>query len=157
MPKVTAHADPAADYPAVLLAVDAKLQLKSAQGARVVAAGDFFQDLFTVDLAADEIITAIRFAPVRTAAYAKLYQRASRFAIVGVAAALDVTAGAIRAARIGLTGAVSHAVRLPRKRLGRRRVEWGRRPLPSPCPHGQGVPGRCHERSTVRRRPSSQR
>ena len=94
------------------LAVDAKLQLKSAQGARVVAAGDFFQDLFTVDLAADEIITAIRFAPVRTAAYAKLYQRASRFAIVGVAAALDVTAGAIRAARIGLTGAVSHAVRL---------------------------------------------
>ena len=107
-----AHADPAADYPGVLLAVDAKLQLKSAQGARVVAAGDFFQDLFTVDLAADEIITAIRFAPVRTAAYAKLYQRASRFAIVGVAAALDVTAGAIRAARIGLTGAVSHAVRL---------------------------------------------
>ena len=98
-----AHADPAADYPAVLLAVDAKLQLKSAQGARVVAAGDFFQDLFTVDLAADEIITAIRFAPVRTAAYAKLYQRASRFAIVGVAAALDVTAGAIRAARIGLS------------------------------------------------------
>ena len=107
-----AHADPAADYPAVLLAVDAKLQLKSARGARVVAAGDFFQDVFTVDLAADEIITAIRFAPVRTAAYAKLYQRASRFAIVGVAAALDVTAGAIRAARIGLTGAVSHAVRL---------------------------------------------
>ena len=107
-----AHADPAADYPAVLLALDAELQLKSVRGERVVAAGDFFQDLFTVDLRADDLITAVRFAPVRTAAYAKLYQRASRFAVVGVAAALEVTGGAIQAARIGLTGAVSHAVRL---------------------------------------------
>ena len=75
-------------------------------------ARDFFQDLFTVDLAPDEIITAVRFAPVHAAAYAKLYQRASRFAIVGVAAALDVADGVIRSARVGLTGAVSHAIRL---------------------------------------------
>ena len=107
-----AHADPAADYPAVMLAVDAEIHLRSSQGPRVVPASDFFQDLFTVDLAPDEIITAVRFAPVRAAAYAKLYQRASRFAIVGVAAALDVTDGVIRSARVGLTGAVSHAVRL---------------------------------------------
>ena len=107
-----AHADPAADYPAVMLAVDAEIYLRSSQGPRVVPASDFFQDLFTVDLAPDEIITAVRFAPVRAAAYAKLYQRASRFAIVGVAAALDVTDGVIRSARVGLTGAVSHAVRL---------------------------------------------
>ncbi len=107
-----AHADPAADYPAVMLAVNAKIHLGSSQGPRVVPARDFFQDLFTVDLAPDEIITAVRFAPVRAAAYAKLYQRASRFAIVGVAAALDVTDGVIRSARIGLTGVVSHAIRL---------------------------------------------
>ena len=107
-----AHADPAADYPAALLAVGATIQLRGPQGARIVAAHDFFQDLFTVDLAADELITAVRFPPVRVAAYAKLYQRASRFAIVGVAAALDVVDGGIRSARIGLTGAVSHAVRL---------------------------------------------
>ncbi len=107
-----AHADPAADYPAVMLAVDAEIHLRSARGPRVVPARDFFQDLFTVDLGPDEIITAVRFAPVRAAAYAKLYQRASRFAIVGVAAALDVADGVIRSARVGLTGAVSHAVRL---------------------------------------------
>ena len=107
-----AHADPAADYPAVMLAVDAEIHLRSSRGPRVVPASDFFQDLFTVDLAPDEIITAVRFAPVRAAAYAKLYQRASRFAIVGVAAALDVADGVIRSARVGLTGAVSHAVRL---------------------------------------------
>ena len=107
-----AHADPAADYPAVLLAVDASIQIQGPTGSRAVMAGDFFQDLFTVDLAADEMITAVRFAPVRTAAYAKLYQRASRFAIVGVAAALDIADGAISSARVGVTGAVSHAVRL---------------------------------------------
>ncbi|HIE92117.1 MAG TPA: xanthine dehydrogenase family protein subunit M [Acidobacteria bacterium] len=108
-----AHADPAADYPAMLLAVDAQIQLQGPGGTRAVAAQDFFQDLFTVDLRADEIITAIRFAPVRAAAYAKLYQRASRFAIVGVAAALAVADGVISSARIGLTGALSSAVRLP--------------------------------------------
>ena len=108
-----AHADPAADYPAMLLAVDAQIQLQGPAGTRAVAAQDFFQDLFTVDLRADEIITAVRFAPVRAAAYAKLYQRASRFAIVGVAAALEVADGVIGSARIGLTGALSSAVRLP--------------------------------------------
>ena len=107
-----AHADPAADYPATLLALDAEVRIQGPRGARTVSARDFFQDLFTVDLAGDELITAVRFAPVRAAAYAKLYQRASRFAIVGVAAALDIADGAVRGARLGLTGALSHAVRL---------------------------------------------
>ena len=49
---------------------------------------------------------------MKSAAYAKLYQRASHFAIVGVAAALEVSNGTIQSARIGLTGASSHATRL---------------------------------------------
>jgi carbon-monoxide dehydrogenase medium subunit len=108
-----AHADPAADYPAVMLAVDAEIHVKGPKGSRVAKADDFFQDLFTVDLAADEIIVSARFAPVRASAYAKLHQRASHYAIVGVAAALDVSGGKIRSARVGLTGAGPHAVRLP--------------------------------------------
>lgn len=107
-----AHADPAADYPAVMLALDAEIHVKGPSGWRIVKAHDFFQGLFTVDLASNEIIAAIKFKPVRAAAYAKLHQRASRFAIVGVAAALDVHGGVIRGARLGLTGASSHAVRL---------------------------------------------
>jgi aerobic carbon-monoxide dehydrogenase medium subunit len=107
-----AHADPSADYPAAMLAVDADIHLKSAKGWRAVKARDFFQGLFTVDLAADEIIVGVQFTAVRAAAYAKLRQRASHFAIVGVAAALDVHQGVIRSARIGLTGAGSHATRL---------------------------------------------
>ena len=107
-----AHADPAADYPAVMLALDAEIHLRSARGARVVRASEFFQGLFTVDLAPDEMIVSVRFAPIKAAAYAKLHQRASHFAIVGVAAALDVKAGKISAARIGVTGAGPHATRL---------------------------------------------
>jgi aerobic carbon-monoxide dehydrogenase medium subunit len=107
-----AHSDPAADYPAVMLAVDAEIHLKGPKGWRAVKASAFFQDLFTVDMAADEIIAGVQFAPVKAAAYAKLHQRASHFAIVGVAAALDVKGGVIQSARIGLTGAGSHATRM---------------------------------------------
>lgn len=107
-----AHADPSADYPAVMLALEAGIHITGPGGARVVKASDFFQDLFTVDLASDEIITGVQFAPVKSAAYAKLHQRASHYAIVGVAVALDVRNGAIQSARVGLTGASSHATRL---------------------------------------------
>jgi carbon-monoxide dehydrogenase medium subunit len=107
-----AHADPSADYPAVMLALDAEMHMKSAKGWRVVKAENFFQGLFTVDLAADEILAAVKFRPVKSAAYAKLHQRASHFAIVGVAAALEVKNGVILSARIGLTGATAHATRL---------------------------------------------
>jgi aerobic carbon-monoxide dehydrogenase medium subunit len=107
-----AHADPSADYPAVMLALEAGIHITGPGGARVVKASDFFQDLFTVDLGSDEIITGVQFAPVKSAAYAKLHQRASHYAIVGVAVALDVKNGAIQSARVGLTGASSHATRL---------------------------------------------
>ena len=65
-----------------------------------------------MDLGPNEIIAGVQFAPVRTAAYAKLHQRASHFAIVGVAAALELDGGTIRAARLGLTGASTHGQRL---------------------------------------------
>ena len=107
-----AHADPAADYPAVLLALDAEIHIKGKGGWRAVKASDFFQGLFTVDLQPDEIIAGVHVKPQKAAAYAKLHQRASHFAIVGVAAALEVSGGNISAARVGLTGASTHAMRL---------------------------------------------
>ena len=107
-----AHADPAADYPAILLALDAEIHIKGKGGWRAVKASDFFQGLFTVDLQPDEIIAGVQVKPQKTAAYAKLHQRASHFAIVGVAASLEVSGGSISAARVGLTGASTHAIRL---------------------------------------------
>jgi aerobic carbon-monoxide dehydrogenase medium subunit len=107
-----AHADPSADMPAVLIALNAEIHVKGPGGWRVVMAHDFFQDLFTVNMAPDEIIAAIQFTPAKVSAYAKLFQRASHYAIVGVAAALEVKGGTIVSARIGLTGATSYARRL---------------------------------------------
>jgi carbon-monoxide dehydrogenase medium subunit len=107
-----AHADPAADMPAVLVALDAELHLKGSKGWRVVTASEFFKDVFTVNMAPDEILASIQFTPTRTAAYAKLRHRASHYAIVGVAAALDLENRTIRSARVGVTGATSHAQRL---------------------------------------------
>ena len=72
-----------------LLALDAEIHVKGPKGWRGAKAADFFQGLFTVDLAPDEIIGGVQFAPVKSVAYAKLHQRASHFAIVGVAAAHD--------------------------------------------------------------------
>ena len=107
-----AYADPAVDYPAAMIALDADIHIRGAQGSRTVKAADFFQALFTVDLRPGELIVGVEFTPVKAAAYAKLPQRASHFAIVGVAAALQLAGGVIRSARVGLTGAASHATRL---------------------------------------------
>ena len=107
-----AHADPAADFPAVVLALDADIVLKGPNGSRTVKASAFFRGFYDVDLAHGELIVGIHFTPVKAAAYAKLHQRASHYAIVGVAAALDVKGGVIQAARIGITGATTHAMRL---------------------------------------------
>jgi aerobic carbon-monoxide dehydrogenase medium subunit len=107
-----AHADPAADFPAVVLALDADIVLKGPNGSRTVKASAFFRGFYDVDLAHGELIVGVHFTPVKAAAYAKLHQRASHYAIVGVAAALEVKDGAIQSARIGITGATTHAMRL---------------------------------------------
>ena len=108
-----AHADPAADQPAVMVALGAQLDIVGSDGPRSVAVEDFFQDLFTVDLAEDEMITAVRFPATRTAAYAKLHQRASHYAIVGVAAVLEMDGDTCTSARVGFTGLSTHAQRQP--------------------------------------------
>jgi len=103
-----AHADPAADYPAALLALDAEFVLASPQGTRAVAARDFFVDMLTTALALGEILTEVRFAAdgARTgSAYKKLHQPASGFAIVGVAARVRLeVSGRCAGVAVGITG-----------------------------------------------------
>ncbi|MEP7110906.1 MAG: xanthine dehydrogenase family protein subunit M [Ferruginibacter sp.] len=83
-----AHADPAADWPALVLAADATIVIKGSAGIRTAAAADFFTGLFSTQLDDKEIITAIRI-PVPEAGskmvYLKFSQPASRFAIAGCA------------------------------------------------------------------------
>jgi carbon-monoxide dehydrogenase medium subunit len=103
-----AHADPAADYPAALLALEAKFTLTSASGQRTVAADEFFVDTFTTALSPEELITSIE-VPRDPAngvgtAYEKKVQPASGFAIVGIGARVTVDNGRVARARVGVTG-----------------------------------------------------
>jgi carbon-monoxide dehydrogenase medium subunit len=103
-----AHADPASDWPAALLAVNARIVCRSGSGERVINARDFFLDTFTTAIEPTEVLVEIRFGrPGRGAgtAYTKLERRVGDFATVGVAAGLILDdAGKIEIAGIGVTG-----------------------------------------------------
>jgi len=103
-----AHADPAGDFPAAALALDAKLIATSVAGQRSIAAQDFFVDLMTTALQANEILTAIlvpKLGPRTGSAYVKMRQQASGFAIVGVASVLTLDSrGKIEKATVAITG-----------------------------------------------------
>jgi aerobic carbon-monoxide dehydrogenase medium subunit len=103
-----AHADPAADYPAAVLALEADLNLEGASGSRTVKADAFFVDLMTTAVKAGEVLTQIAFAPIAAGtgfAYLKHRQPASGFALVGVAALVTLDRrGNIDKARVGITG-----------------------------------------------------
>ena len=109
-----AHADPAADYPAALCALEAKVRLVRKDSERVVDIGDFFVDALTTAVEPEEIITEL-ILPVEEAgtgvSYQKLRQPASGFAIVGVAARVRKDGGRIAMARVGVTGLAASAYR----------------------------------------------
>ncbi len=107
-----AHADPAADYPAAILALDAELVVMSNTGERVIPARKFFTGLFTTALKPGEILTEVRVrATGGGVAYKKFRHPASGFAVVGVAAAVKVRGGNIESAAVGITGVDSSAYR----------------------------------------------
>lgn len=109
-----AHADPAADWPAGMLATDAVLVLKGPDGTRNISAHDFFLGLYTTSLAETEIITGIR-VPVPEGnigtAYAKCLQPASRFALVGCAAIISKNNGLCDSVKLAFTGVSANAFR----------------------------------------------
>lgn len=110
-----AHADPAADLPAAMLALGATLVATGPTGTRTIAADDFFTDVFTTALHAGELLTEIRVPAQGTGsggAYEKNPDPASGYAIVGIAAQLQVSGGNITAARVGMTGLGPKAMRL---------------------------------------------
>ncbi|HVA95339.1 MAG TPA: xanthine dehydrogenase family protein subunit M [Candidatus Dormibacteraeota bacterium] len=110
-----AHADPAADYPAAVLALDAGIVAASTSGTRTIAVTEFFVDMLTTALRPGEILSQIRVAPLteRTGtAYEKMHQPASGFAIVGAAARLKLgPGGKIEEAAVGITGLGPNAYR----------------------------------------------
>jgi len=102
-----AHADPASDWPAVLLATDARVVCRSGSGERVIPAREFFLDTFQTAIEPTEVLTEIRFGKRPRGAggaYVKLERRVGDFATVGVATVVMLADGAIRWAGVGVTG-----------------------------------------------------
>jgi carbon-monoxide dehydrogenase medium subunit len=109
-----AHADPSADYPAALVALEARIRLRSAQGERVVEASEFFVDAFTTALEPGEIVVAVEIAaeePREGYKYEKVAHPASGFPVVGVAVRVKRAGSGIALARIGVTGMGARAFR----------------------------------------------
>jgi carbon-monoxide dehydrogenase medium subunit len=103
-----AHSDPAGDWPAAVLALDADLVLVGPNGDRTVKAADFFVDLLTTDLQPGEILREIRIGKPSGRfghAYQKVAHPASGFAVVGIAVQLELNEdGSCKAAKVGVTG-----------------------------------------------------
>lgn len=102
-----AHADPASDLPAVLLALGATIHVQGSQGARTVAASDFFTGLLETALGEGEILTAIDVLPWTAgtgAAYLKHEHAASGYAVCGAAAVVTLAGDRVSHASLALNG-----------------------------------------------------
>ena len=110
-----AHADPASDMPAILLALDAEIVARSAHGERLIKATDFFEGAFATALAPEELIAEIRLPGGRDdvgSAYRAIEQPASGYSIAGVAAIVGGHDGTQwRFCSIGVTGVGEHPYR----------------------------------------------
>jgi carbon-monoxide dehydrogenase medium subunit len=109
-----AHADPASDLPAVLLALDATIHAAGPNGERAIPIGGFFQGMMTTAIGPDEILTAID-VPAKQAgqgmAYVKFRHPASGYAVLGAAAVVSVTDGVCTSARVAIGGLLPAPVR----------------------------------------------
>ena len=109
-----AHADPAGDWPAAILALDAEIQVTGPSGERWVRCDEFFLGLLMSVLEPDELVTAIK-VPVTgndKTAYLKAAPRSSGFAVVGIAVRLGVNeSGNCTHAAVGITGVTDKAYR----------------------------------------------
>src|SRR6516164_6840680 len=109
-----AHADPAAELPAVARALDAEFVVRSASETRVIAAADWFEGYLATARQPDEILTEVRFpvaAPGTGAAFEEVARRHGDFAIVGLAAQLTLDDGVISDARLAFSGVADVPVR----------------------------------------------
>jgi carbon-monoxide dehydrogenase medium subunit len=109
-----AHADPAAELPAVARALDAEFVLRSRLGERVVPAAEWFQGYLATARRPDEVLVEVRFpaaGPDTGAVFQEVARRHGDFAIVGVAVSLTLTDGAISDARLAFSGVADVPVR----------------------------------------------
>jgi len=109
-----AHADPASDLPAAILAADATVTVHGPDGERTVPADEFFQGMYATAVGEAEVVTAVTVPHEGTAgAYVKKPNPASGYALVGVATRLTTEDGTVTDARVAVNGVMDHGVHLP--------------------------------------------
>jgi carbon-monoxide dehydrogenase medium subunit len=112
-----AHADPAAELPAVALALNASFTIRGPGGTRSVAADDFFTSYLTTAVNADEFLAAVVFPTVRPehnrSGFCEISRRHGDFALVGAAVSVSLSSrGDVEEARLALMGVADRAVRV---------------------------------------------
>jgi len=109
-----AHADPAAELPAVALALDAEFVVRGQAGERVISAADWFEGYLTTARRPDELLTQVRFPAAGRGtgiSFGEVARRHGDFAVVGLAASLTLSDGAISDARLAFAGVCDVPVR----------------------------------------------
>jgi aerobic carbon-monoxide dehydrogenase medium subunit len=152
-----AHADPAGDLPAVVLALDATMIAHGPNGQREIPAADFFVDYLTSALEPDEILTAIaipKLGPGWGYRYEKFHRTAQSWATVGVAALVRRSNGSVAEARIGLTNMGTVPIRATAAEQAASGAEASRAALNQAAAHadeGTEPPGDLHGAPDYRR------
>ena len=152
-----AHADPAGDLPAVILALDGVLIARGPGGEREISAADFFVDYLTSSLGPDEVLTAIRIpklGPGWGYRYEKFHRTAQSWATVAVAALVRRDNGSVAEARIGLTNMGTVPVRATAAEQAASGVEASQAALSEAAGHadeGTEPPGDLHGAPDYRR------
>lgn len=152
-----AHADPAAEYPAVAVALDATIEIAGQSGARRVAASDFFEATFMTDIAEGEILSAVHF-PVWEGqcgfAAEEVARRHGDFALVGVVAGVQLEEGTVAKAGValfGVGGRPHRAVRVEASLVGSPAVGADLAALGRLAADDLDPPGDIHATSAYRR------
>lgn len=137
-----AHADPAAELPAVTLVTDARMIVASVRGRRSIPAAEFFQGFLTTALAPDELLLEVRIpSPERPpgSAFHELSRRHGDFALTGATAALRTEPdGSISHARLAFIGVGATAVRAPEAEA----FLHGQQPTAEACTHAAELAAR---------------
>lgn len=151
------HADPAAELPAVAVALDAVLRLRGPRGERDVTAAEFFTGVFETAIAADELLVTVRFPrqpPDARSCFLELARRHGDFAIAGVAAVLRTEQGRVAEARLALAGV--HAT--PVRAAGAEAALAGEAPSPGLFAHAAEVAsGECRPSADLHGSPDYRR
>jgi len=153
-----AHADPAAEYPAALLALDGEVVVRGSDGERTIAAEDLFVNPLTTSIRGDELLAEVRVptvAPRTGVAFEEMVRRHGDYALVGVAASVSVDEnGSCTRARIALTGVDATPVRCHQAESllsGRVPDDAARREVAAACAADTDPPTDIHASSAYRK------